>query len=105
MSKTNLQKQASEGVVNAKELAEATVNSSLKKPNKILDAKPTGWIAPEQSSGFDSNKAWIKESKAILKSDASMFIRMVESCVNAHLLTEAVLALVRKELSKRITIE
>lgn len=94
-----LEKEAAEGVENAKVLAEAVVAGSktINKLSEIPDKnKNSGWTA----KFADTDKEWVSTGWKIVRDDPKTFVKLVEICVNKLLLSEKVLTLVKEELTK-----
>lgn len=93
-----LEKEAAEGVENAKVLAEAVAASgkTINKLSEIPDKKDSSWTAKP----VNTDREWVSEGWRIVRDDPSIFVRLIEVCVNKLILTERVLTIVKEELSK-----
>jgi hypothetical protein len=100
ITKASLEKEGEEGVANSKELA-ATIKG--KKPvdtgTALRERDKQGWSAPENKLGYDTDNQWMNTCREILRNEPQVFVKMIEKCVNAHLLPDDVLEAIKEFVS------
>jgi hypothetical protein len=103
LSKATLLKEAEEGIGNAEEIAETTVEKPMKHKNNGNREKQEAWIVPEARGGYDIDEEWISQGRKIIKNDPKKFVRLIEQCVKFNLLSRRLLNMIEEELAERLS--